>query len=89
VININVPETGQQPHGLVFEVLYSVSDDAADLTESGAQPPQLKPSIDLARAAQERDDAKELDRQLRNIAVAAIASCVRVRCTVPDAPPAA
>jgi hypothetical protein len=79
VIDITVPEKGQQPRELVLAVLNEVFDEAMELTQPGATPPQLRPSYALARAAGERGDVEDLIRQLRRLSVAAIATVVRVR----------
>ncbi len=90
MIDATVPERGQQPRDLVLEVLTDTFDAAMDLATPAAELPQLQPSIELARAAQARDDVFELDRQLCRVAVAAIATRVRLRCNdVPEEPPAA
>lgn len=86
MIDIVVPEQGQQPHDLVLAAVTDVFDGAMDLTVPGAAPPQLGPTFELARAAAARDDEPELDRLLVLIAVASIAALVRLRCA-PDAPP--
>lgn len=87
MIDTTVPETGMQPRDVLLEIVTDTFDEALDLNAAGTRPPQLDPSIHLARAAQRRDDVAELDAQLRNIAVAAIATRVRLRCaTAPDTP---
>jgi hypothetical protein len=78
VIHINTP-SGAPPRPLLMQVVGEVFDQVMDAAAQAAQPPQLEPAIKLARAAQERDDAEDLVRQLRDVAHAAIASIVRVR----------
>jgi hypothetical protein len=78
VIHINTP-SGAPPRPLLMQVVGEVFDQVMDAAAQSAQPPQLEPAIQLARAAQERDDAEDLVRQLRDVAHAAIASIVRVR----------
>ncbi len=78
VIDINTP-VGAQPRDLFLAVYTAIFDEAIDADARSERPPQLEPSITLARAAQARDDVDELDRQLRNVARAAAASIVRIR----------
>ena len=86
MIDLTVPEHGQQPRDLVLAAVADVFDGAMDLTTPGAEPPQLGPTVQLAQAASARDDEPELDRLLLLVAVAAIATLVRIRCA-PDTPP--
>jgi hypothetical protein len=83
MIDLTIPPVGQQPRDLVVEVISDVFDQALALADTCAEPPQLGPALDeavgLARAAQGRDDVIDLDQQLQHVAVAAIASVVRIR----------
>lgn len=85
MIQINTP-VGSPPRKLFMEVVGRVFDQVMDTAAGGEQPPQLHPSIALARAAQERDDAQAVVRHLQDIAHAAIASIVRVRAAEEDPP---
>ena len=76
-IQINTP-VGAPPRKLFMKVVGQVFDRVMDTAAHGDQPPQLHPSIALARAAQERDDVQAVVRHLLEIAVAAIFSIVRV-----------
>lgn len=78
-IDITVPERGAQPRDLVLDVVHDTFEAFMRLTDPAAQIPQLQPSIDLARAAQARDDLFDLDRRLRDICVAAAATRVKLR----------
>lgn len=85
MIQINTP-AGAPPQKLLLEVVGRLFDQVMDAAAEGAQPPQLQPSVDRARAAQARDDAEDLVAQLTDVAHAAIdvahaalASIVRVR----------
>lgn len=82
-IDTNVP-AGAQPRELVLEVVTSTFDAAMALADAGNVPPQLQPSIALARAAQERNDLMELDHQLEAVSVAAIATRVRLRAAIEE-----
>lgn len=87
MIDMSVPTAGAQPREVLLEVVTSTFDAALALSDVGARPPQLQPSIDDARRAQRDDDHARLDRELENIAVAAMATRVRLRAaTVPDTP---
>lgn len=79
MIDLTVPEKGALPRELLLEVIADTFDAAHDLSAPAATVPQLQPSIDLARAAQARNDAAALDGFLRDIAVAAIATRVRMK----------
>jgi hypothetical protein len=83
VIDLTVPPTGAQPRELVIEVVRDVFDRAMALADPVAQPPKLGPAladaVRLAEAARDGDDAAELDRVLQDVAVATIATLVRVR----------
>lgn len=79
MIDTNVPTAGQQPRELVLDVVKDTFGAAMALADPGAEVPQLDPSISLARAAQRRDDIADLDNHLREIAVAAMATRVRLR----------
>lgn len=89
MIDMTVPSTGAQPRELVLEVVTATFDSAMALADPGATAPQLQPSIDDARRAQRADDHAALDRELERVAVAAIATRVRLRAAnVPDTPDA-
>lgn len=90
MIEINTP-AGAPPQKLLLEVVGRVFDQVMDAAAQGARPPQLQPSVDRARAAQERDDVEDLVAQLTDVAHAAIdvahaaiASIVRVRAAEED-----
>lgn len=87
MIDMTVPERGAQPREVLLEVITATFDAAMELADAGARPPQLQPSIDDARRAQKADDHVALDRELERVAVAAIATRVRLRAaTAPDTP---
>lgn len=83
MIDLTVPPVGQQPRELVLEVIRDVFGRAMALADSAAEPPQLGPAlkdaIRLAEAARDRDDVGDLDHQLQDVAVATIATLVRLR----------
>lgn len=85
MIETNVPETGAQPRDLVVEVVSDTFEHAMRLADAGHRPPQLDPSIERARGAQRGDDLAALDRELRNISVAALATRVRIRAAMEEA----
>lgn len=90
MIEINTP-AGAPPQKLLLEVVGRVFDQVMDAASQGTRPPQLQPSVDRARAAQQRDDVEDLVAQLTDVAHAAIdvahaaiASIVRVRAAEED-----
>jgi hypothetical protein len=86
-IDMTVPERGAQPRELVLEVVSDTLDAGMALADAGAVVPQLQPAMELARAAQARDDLAGLDAHLRAVSVAAMATRVKLRAaTAPDHP---
>ena len=77
MIDTTVP-TGAQPRPLVLEVIRDTFEHAMRLADAGNEPPKLDPSVELARAAQRREDVVDLVEQLRNVSVAAMATRVRI-----------
>lgn len=82
-IDLTVPPTGAQPRELVLEVVNDLFERAMQLTEPSAEPPQLGPSLAdahrLAEAARDRNDVAGMDLVLQDVAVATIATIVRLR----------
>lgn len=83
MIDLTVPPVGRQPRELVLEVVGDVFDRAMALADPAAEPPHLGPAladaVRLAEAARDRDDVADLDHQLQDVAVATIATLVRLR----------
>lgn len=86
MIDLTLPPVGQQPRELVLEVVGDVFDRAMGLADPAAEPPKLGPAladaIRLAEAARDRDDVADLDQQLQLVAVATVATLVRIRAAV-------
>lgn len=85
MIEINTPE-GRPPADLFLSVVRHVYGRVLVIACTGEKPPQLRPSITALEIACEMDDVAKVKTELCDVAMAAIASLVRVW-AADDTPP--